>query len=427
MKKFLFLFPILSFIFMVNVNATTLDYDFRSYYALIKNDNLLLNNVVENFESEYINRNNVYCFVELLDSSKNPSLSYTYINFYCLRLDDNNNILLNDGNLSSSNYIVYDKFNYFSNGSFNSISRSLRSYSLDFINSIFLVWYKSDSILNFNNVFIPNNLASDYYVNLARDYWSSSHGAYVKQFYVDLYGYDYLYYNSSNRWYSLAEKLLSPSPTDYSYTLRYYFNDILDNSLTETLTYSGYENDVVFITPDSILNGYTLYGDNYQFVAGGNNIINIYYRNEMYHKQYYTINVYLDNIYYKKYSYTSFGEIDDVVDLDLDENIDNTYFLSNEEYSFTINEDVNLNEFSVNYYSEYYGTDYQIIDLSDSSIYLFIKPNDIARLFPNLLYHFDQFEQFLIIIVINIFFVVFLLFIFILVYRLFQKVLSYFF
>ena len=431
MKKILLLFPILSFLFIVNVSATTLDYDYRTYFALIRNDNNLLNNVVSEFESTFVNDNDVYCFVRLVDSSVNVYLTNTYIYFNCIYVNEpmsigyTDNFYVNDGYISNNYRYRFAKISFYTNGGV--VSRNLYNYSnsgdyFNFSDFLFLIWYKSNNILTYNNVFIPNNLSNDYYVNLLNDYNSN------KNSYINLYGNDYLYYNSSDRWYSLAEKVLAPSPTDYEYTIKYYFNDILDNTLTEELTYTGYENDVVSINPELILNGYDLVSDTYQYVAGGTNVINIYYRNEMYHKQYYTINVYLDDIYYKQYSYTNYGEIGSSVVLDLPNSYRDIYEIDDVNYDFVINEDVNLNEFSVNYYSEYYGTEYQLVDLTDRGVYLFFTFDDLLRVFPHLdINHFTQYQQLVLIFSINIFFVIFLLFIFILVYRLLQKVLSYFF
>ncbi len=217
---------------------------------------------------------------------------------------------------------------------------------------------------------------------------------------------------------------------DFKYKVNYYFNDKLDSSYTKELVYTGYEGDILDVKDllEEELNGYTLFDSDYviEFNGSGDYSINVYYRNEMYHKQFYTINVFLNDVYSKKYSFTSYGEIDTELDLSEFNSLIEGYTIDTSNLHYIINENEELNEFNLYYFNDLYGTEFQEISLADSNIYLFFDYLDIRDMFPNIKWNnFNQFQQLIITLGFNIFFALFLFLMIFIIWKLLLKLFSY--
>ncbi|MGN0973158.1 MAG: hypothetical protein ACI4OT_00285 [Bacilli bacterium] len=431
MKKLVILFSITVSIFLMNnVKATSGTSFFNySYFDNLSNSNLIF---LDNYFKDYYSSLDTFIFCNIdkdlttifclnqgkynkyiqINSSSNGSATYTLTSIY-----------------NNSPAIKYDKFSYDYNTNEIYFINQYSVYDYDFL------WYVSSYISSFpfsnilwaNGIYKSNelfnflNIGEDFYI----DFDVSPSDRYLAHYsYSHFICYDcYLY--------SVVDRVIgSTTYYDFNYSVRYYFNDILDPTFNQEYTYTGFNGDQVNIDNlESSINGYDLDTTReYFYIAGGDNVVNVYYYNDMYKKQYYTINVYLDDIYYAKYSYTSYGDIDSLVELDLPSTLKDIYVLDDTDLNFIINESRELNNFTVNYYSEYYGTEYQQIDLSDSTFYLFFDYQDLEVIFPNLnLTHFTQFEQLVIIIGLNILFCVLLIFVIVIFYKLLQKLLAYFF
>lgn len=86
------------------------------------------------------------------------------------------------------------------------------------------------------------------------------------------------------------------------------------------------------------------------------------------------------------------------------------YTIDNNEYEVTLSED-NMT-FNLYYYDEYFGTDYELIDTSNTHIPFNFSVRYLNTIFPNINFNrFNQFQQFVICLLINIFFILILYFI----------------
>lgn len=190
--------------------------------------------------------------------------------------------------------------------------------------------------------------------------------------------------------------------TEVDYTINYYYDDVLQESLTEVK--KGNVNSVVTLTNlDEVKeNIYFLDKEDVYSITlsdSEENVINVYY----YSKDVaYSVNVYLDDIFYQSHSYTSIGKVGSEIILeDLVETI-NIYTLDEREYKVLLSENQETNYINVYYYSENYDTKYQDIDTSDKFYIAFdwVYIKDLFSL--NGLY--TQTEQFVIVYVVNFLF-----------------------
>lgn len=212
--------------------------------------------------------------------------------------------------------------------------------------------------------------------------------------------------------------------TDVEYTINYYYDDVLQEDLTEVK--KAVVNSTITLTDleDLIDSIYFLdKNKDYSIVLSDSNenVINVYYYS---YDMNYNVNVYLDDIYYQSHSYIGVAKRgSEVVLEDLVETI-NIYTLDNREYKLSVGENSQLNYINVYYYSENYNTKYQDIDTTGkyfiSFDWVYIK--DLFSLNGN----FTQTEQFLIVYVVNIlFYVIVALFIYVAL-KMINKLFSFF-
>lgn len=442
MKKIIFAI-LCVFSFCLNVFSSELRYSSEYMNPISSYDVFSINdlNFFNNFFNEYYSSQSypVYCFLSTyIDSSKSGEI-------YCTVINTDNKYYLEfpEGHFEFASFNNYGGIWYRSTKqnvfTFDLINQSISfSYvTSDF--STFSLKFKEVTNLTFNYplwLYTTNHDGVPYYDDYFTFLNGYGHDLYfedtqlLNRRYFAKYNFDYVFSFKTQPIYSICDLVLG-ADQEFVYYVYYYFDDVLNSDYTQTLTYTGQVGDrVVLNNLEDNIDGFNLLSDiDYFFIVSddsSNNYINVYYRSNMYGKQYYNINIYFDDIFQPQYSFTSYGSIGDLVDLTGFDSYENYYFADISIYNFIINSDRDQNNFNIYYYSEKYGTEYQDINTKDSKFYLFIHYDDLKDLFPSIKWDtFNQFQQFLILITINILFCVFLIFMFILVYRLLSKLFSY--
>ena len=433
MKKIsIVLVSILSLLFISDVKAYNDVYNNYSNFDNLTEDNLI---AINNFLADYFSSSKNF---KVICTNKYNTVFND--SFYCFELPTNSKLTIRSSDYwdyfsfgTSSSFYVY---NFNINLNTNSITyKNRQSYkylrfntygSTDTLTFNLFIW--SNKLYKFSDLFVVND-DSHYPFNLWSTFNNSLNERYKKFEYTTfITDTDDYYYTIYNRVTGNLTSDIVTNQKNFEYKIYYYFDDVLNTDYTKTLEYTGILGDELILNDlDLVIGNYTLFDENeYKIVfKDSDNSINVYYRSEMYNKQFYTLNIYLNDVLSSKYSITTFGDIDSLIDLTDYEIIEDIYKTDLTDINFVINANRELNNFNLYYYSDNYGTDFADIIL-ESDIYLFFSYSDLKERFPSINWSsFNQFQQLIITLGFNLFFCLFILLMLFIVFRLLAKLFSY--
>lgn len=368
-------FIILSFMCLTGyVNAETFEvvanYNYFEPYSNLSDDDLILLN---NFFTEKYgsDEDNIYIVTSLLKEYK--------FNF------DNKNLYFyvferGTGNISGNTYGKYLFFNFFKSYSYGSYRFSENRYKFNL--------ETKEIVLSTDNL-ISRNLSDSYT------------------------SYQWLSTSDSNA-YGLYLPLWISKPFTVSMTYEANFDDISYDSYS-----LKFDNSVNF--EDRVNRHYNIYN----YYSGNGSYIRSYIDfaldnsiNPPESKDVnYKVNYYFDDVLNEELSYIGNGKVGEKVSLIPDTKFDNYILKNDNNYLITLVEDEEQNVINIYYVTSSIidvpnKDDYNDIDTNNGNFYFFINYSDLKEMFPGVNFDsFNQFHQFTILIIINMFYLMFWFFV----------------
>lgn len=140
----------------------------------------------------------------------------------------------------------------------------------------------------------------------------------------------------------------------------------------------------------------------------------------------YKVNYYFDDVLNEELSYVGNGKVEEEITLTPDVKFDNYILKNDNNYSIILSENEEQNVINIYYVTSSIADnkdDYSDINTENSEFYFFINYSDLKNIFPDINFDsFNQYNQFIILIIINIFYLMFWFFVGWIVLKILYKV-----